>query len=386
MLTAAGCRERRTRLWDSLNPRPDWILIAAPQYLVYLANYFPSPFVFRSVNSAAVLILGDDGSSVLVADSMLKMFAGDSHVDEVATPTWYDGQHSAPPRGELLVQNVLQRLATCSGTSIGYESAAVPAGIIEGLRVARPDLQLTPVDGVLHRLKRQKDPDELAIIRRSMAAGDAAHAAALHGVRPGMTELQVYELVTAAACEAAGEQVLVYGDFVSGPRCDRDRGGPPSVRVIAASDLVLLDFSVVIHGYRGDFANTFACGGPPTAEQRRLYEACMHALAVGEQMIRPGVACRDLDRAIRDSFAEQGLAESFLSHSGHGLGLGHPDPPFLTPQSSDSLLPGDIIAIEPGQYILGVAGMRYERNYLVTAEGYETLSHLSLCIEQPVLS
>jgi Xaa-Pro aminopeptidase len=53
------------------------------------------------------------------------------------------------------------------------------------------------------------------------------------------------------------------------------------------------------------------------------------------------------------------------------------------PESTDTLVAGDVIAIEPGQYIPGVAGMRYERNYLVTADGYETLSKLELQIEQP---
>jgi Xaa-Pro aminopeptidase len=107
----------------------------------------------------------------------------------------------------------------------------------------------------------------------------------------------------------------------------------------------------------------------------------MDALAAGEKMIRAGVACRDLDRAVRDSFAAKHLAESFTSHSGHGLGLGHPDAPYLVPESSDTLVAGDVIAIEPGQYIKGVGGMRYERNYLVTDSGYETLSHLELKID-----
>lgn len=383
MLTAAGCRERRDRLWNALEPQPDWILIAAPQHLVYFASYFPSPFVFRSVNSAAVLLMGADGSSVLVADNMLRMFTADCHVDEVLLPTWYDGKTSAPPRGERLVRCMSERLASCAGDHFGYEAAALPAGVIDGLRAARPDLALTPVDRVIHQLKRRKAPDELAVIRLSMQAGDAAHAAALANTRPGVSELQLYELVSEAACEAAGHQVQVYGDFVSGPRCDQERGGPPSSRIIQRGDLVLLDFSVVIHGYRGDFANTFCCGAQANPEQRRLSDACIEALAAGEAMIRPGVAARDLDQAVRLSFARHGLAESFLSHSGHGIGLGHPDPPYLTPESDDTLVAGDVIAIEPGQYIEGVAGMRYERNYLVTGSGFETLSHLELRIDQP---
>ena len=153
------------------------------------------------------------------------------------------------------------------------------------------------------------------------------------------------------------------------------------MRAIERGDLVLLDFSVVVHGYRGDFANTFACGAAPTAKQVDLYEACLAALAVGEEMLKGGCPAVELDRAVRASFAKQGLAETITSHSGHGLGLGHPDPPYLTPNSTDTILAGEIVAIEPGQFVPGVGGMRFERNYLVTDSGCERLSHLELRID-----
>ena len=85
--------------------------------------------------------------------------------------------------------------------------------------------------------------------------------------------------------------MLVYGDFVSGPRCEQG-GGPPSSRIIQPGDLVLLDFSVVIDGYRGDFCNTFVSGGHATARQRELYEACFAAMQAGESKLRAGVPCR----------------------------------------------------------------------------------------------
>ena len=97
-------------------------------------------------------------------------------------------------------------------------------------------------------------------------------------MRPGMTELDAWSLVNRAATQALGEPVSVYGDFASGPRCARDKGGPPTTRKIEKGDLLLLDFSVVVSGYRGDFTNTFAVGGPPTSRQRELYEACFGAL------------------------------------------------------------------------------------------------------------
>ena len=73
MLTLEGCRQRRKRLWDRVDSAVDWIVIADPQHLVYLANYFQSPFIFRSTNGAALLVLGRDGSATLVCDNQLKI-------------------------------------------------------------------------------------------------------------------------------------------------------------------------------------------------------------------------------------------------------------------------------------------------------------------------
>ncbi len=84
--------------------------------------------------------------------------------------------------------------------------------------------------------------------------------------------------------------MIVYGDFASGPRCARDKGGPPTSRTIEPGDLLLLDFSVIVSGYRGDFTNTFAVGGEPTARQRELFEACLgcHASRRGPTEARHG--------------------------------------------------------------------------------------------------
>ena len=65
-------------------------------------------------------------------------------------------------------------------------------------------------------------------------------------------------------------------------------------------------------------------------------------------------------------------------HAGHGLGLGHPEPPILVPESDDVLLPGDVVTLEPGSYIDGVGGVRVEHNYVITADGCRRLSNHQL--------
>ena len=106
-------------------------------------------------------------------------------------------------------------------------------------------------------------------------------------------------------------------------------------------------------------------------------------MQAGEARLKPGTPAREVDAAVRGHFAVAG-ARSTPSprHSGHGLGLGHPEPPYFVPESADTLLAGDVVALEPGLYIEGDGGMRFERNYLITPDGFETLSNHELRIDQ----
>jgi Xaa-Pro aminopeptidase len=384
MLTAEGCAARRARLWGALSAPCDLLVVGDPSHLIYFAGYTPSPFVFRTMESAALLVL-EPGSATLVADNLLTPYLQRAFVDQVDAPVWYDGQRAAPHRRSRLIGSTLQRLAQQPAARlarVGIELASVPSGVIEGLRRARPDVEIQDISAVIRPLRRSKDPDELALIRRAIQAGEAAHAAALAQVQPGMTELDVYRLVQTAAIAALGEPAIVYGDFVSGPRCAVERGGPPSLRVIAPGDLLLLDFSVIVSGYRGDFTNTFAVGAAPSERQRAMFDACVGALRAGEALLKPGTPARAVDAAVRSHFASLGLDAAFTTHTGHGIGLGHPEPPYLVPESDETLQAGDVVAVEPGLYIEDAGGMRFERNYLITADGFETLSNHELRIAQ----
>ncbi|QDU63109.1 putative peptidase [Planctomycetes bacterium Pan216] len=379
MLTAEGCRQRRQRLWDQLEEKPDWILVSDPRHLNYLTGFYASPFSFRSNGAGAVLILGREGESILVTDNVLDVYADAAHVDEVVAHTWYDCSTTAPHRQALLFENALERLKQCSGSVFGFEATVTPTAVVHGVSSERQGIRWYDIDPVLHRLKRQKDPDELVLIQRAMDAGTAGFAAARENVRAGMTEQDFYQVVLNAAIKEAGEPVILYGDFVSGPRT-AEVGGPPTHRVIEKGDMLLLDCSVVVDGYRGDFANAWICEGTPTTEQQRRCDACLEAMRLAEAMLKPGTSCQEIHRAVEASFEEKGLLELFPHHTGHGLGLGHPDAPFLVGGSLDTLLEGDIVTLEPGLYSEEVGGMRFEHNYLITAEGPQQLSghHLGL--------
>jgi Xaa-Pro dipeptidase len=98
-------------------------------------------------------------------------------------------------------------------------------------------------------------------------------------------------------------------------------------------------------------------------------------MAAGERELRAGAACLTVYQAVRGVFEKAGVAEHFPHHAGHGLGLSHPENPYLVRNADETLLAGDVITLEPGLYIPGQGGIRIEHDYLITEKGFERLSN-----------
>jgi Xaa-Pro aminopeptidase len=364
MLTAEGCRQRRQRLWQQLDPKPDsdHLRLTDPLHLEYLANFHVDPFSLGA-GFGGCLLLRKDGQAKLIYDSRLPKSVQEAHVEERVVVPWYDGQSPAREPRQLAL---LEAVNPVHG----------------GLRVH--DRPGDPLAGQLIRtiagMRRRKDPDELEVLRRSIRAGEAGHAWARANVKPGMTELDVYCGVNTACIKEAGHAVSVYGDFAVCPGPER-RGGSPTSRVIEPGDMLILDYSVVIAGYRGDFTNTLVVGKAPTADQDRLYRLCLAAMAAGEKELRAGAACLAVYEAVRGAFAKEGMAEYFPHHAGHGLGLSHPEAPYFVRHANETLLAGDVVTLEPGLYVAGIGGIRIENNYLVTDRGYERLTQHAIALK-----
>jgi Xaa-Pro aminopeptidase len=363
MLTAEGCRKRRERLWQQLDPLPtsDYLLLSDPSHLSYLANCWVDPISLGTDMHPFLLVRKDGHAKLLYADRSPKSVQ-QAHAEERRSVPWYDSQSPAHgPRQLALLEQVNP--------------------VREGLRAHdRPgDPMASQVVRTIAEMRRAKDPDEIDVLRACMRATDAGHAWARANVRAGMTELDVYSGVSAACVRAAGRPVIVYGDFAVSPGPER-RGGAPTDRVLQPGDLFILDYSVVLQGYRSDFTNTISVGGKPTADQQRLHALCLQAMAAGEKELRGGAACQTVYDAVRGVFDKAGVGEAFPHHAGHGLGLTHPEDPYLVRHSTQTLVAGDVVTLEPGLYVTGVGGMRIEHNYLVTANGYERLSNHTIAL------
>ncbi|HMC89636.1 MAG TPA: Xaa-Pro peptidase family protein [Gemmataceae bacterium] len=363
MLTTEGCRQRRLRLWQELDPKPDsdHIRLADPLHLVYLANFYVDPFSLAA-GFGGYLLLRKDGHATLIYDNRMPKSVEQAHADNRRIVPWYDSQSPAHGPRQLAP---LERVNP-DGTGlrihdrVGDPYAAILINTVAGMR-------------------RRKDPDEIEVLRQCMRATEAGHAWARSNLKPGMTELDMYCGVNTACIQAARHAVIIYGDFAVSPGPER-RGGPPTGRVLEPGDMFILDYSVVINGYRSDFTNTLVAGKQPNPDQKRMFALCVQAMAAGEKELRAGTACLTVYQAVRSVFEKAGVAEYFPHHAGHGLGLSHPENPYLVRNANETLLAGDVITLEPGLYIPNQGGIRIEHNYLITEKGYERLSNHTIAL------
>ena len=360
MLTADGCRSRVAAFVERLRPTAS-VLLGDPLNLCYFANAYWDPFSLGA-GFGGFLLIEPDGRTKLIYDSRAPKSVDAAFADEKVVTKWYDGQTPGHgPRGLMLRDRLL-----ALGTSGRVHDSILDPGATELL-------------GIIADMRRRKGADELALLRRCMTVTEAGQAWARTNVKPGMTELDVYAGILAECTKAAGHPVIVYGDFAVSPGSAK-RGGMATNRVIRAGETLILDYSVVIGGYRSDFTNTLVVGAEPTADQRKIFDLSVQAMAAGEAELKAGAICQTVYDAVRAVLERAGVAESFPHHAGHGLGLSHPEAPFFVRHSEGALVEGDVVTLEPGLYIDGIGGVRIEHNYAITATGYERLSNHTIAL------
>ena len=125
-------------------------------------------------------------------------------------------------------------------------------------------------------MRRRKDPDEVLLIRRAVAACGRMYEVAREMIAPGVNELDVFSALQAAAVSACGEMLTGTGnDYACGVR-----GGPPRDRRCEAGELFILDLGPAYRGYFADTSRAIAVDGQPTDLQLAAWERVCGALTI----------------------------------------------------------------------------------------------------------
>jgi Xaa-Pro aminopeptidase len=109
--------------------------------------------------------------------------------------------------------------------------------------------------------------------------------------------------------------------------------------------------------------------GEPATELRKVHDIVAAAQQAGIDVLRPGVAAGDVDRAARSVIDEAGYGDRFTHGLGHGVGLEIHEGPSLRRDGDDVLPVGAVVTVEPGVYLPGMGGVRIEDAVEVSEDG-----------------
>ena len=324
-------------------------------------------------------------------------------VDEI----WLDDElgrgemvRSGMPSQEVRME-LVRRAVERAGLSSVTVPPAFPVALADYLR--GKGVELTPEAKPFQMRRRVKGERALAGIRAAQRAteqGFEAARSAIGASSPGPDGLVLEgELLT----------VERLADIISTTLRDAGCGGEPPLISAGGRGLIGHDSatgalmpgeSIIIDVFpqhlasrmHTDMTRTF-CFGQAPERLHSMYGVIREALRRSSDQITAGVtgrhvwesACDVIEdagyRTLRSIDDGESLAEDFFHSLGHGVGLSVHEAPLLGMSGADELVPGDVLAVEPGVYKAGFGGVRLEDMVVVREDGAELLTDFPYQLE-----
>jgi Xaa-Pro dipeptidase len=378
-IPAAEFEERRERLLDQVRQ------LDASGYVLFDAAYIQyfTGFWFLSNERPVVFAESTSGeSAIFVPEFEVARTRAETAFDRIEAYPEYPGvEHPM-----TILARVLADLGIAGAIAadqdgypgiLGYQGP--PLSEVTGASVSS-------VAAAIERMLARKSANEIALIRESGRWCAHAHRLLQEYTRTGVTEA---EASVRAGAEATLAMLAELGESFGGQLGSNDgvkagyRGqiGRRSAWAhaiahnieFAAGDMLVTETGAPVWGYNAELERAMIIG-PPSDEQRRLFEHVVASQQVAFDALRPGVTCADVDGAVVRYFEDNDLLPYWRQHTGHAIGLRNHEAPFLDLGDHTPIETGMVFTIEPGLYDDELGGFRHSDTVVVTEDGIELLT------------
>ncbi len=215
-----------------------------------------------------------------------------------------------------------------------------------------------------------KDAHELAALKKS---ADLLWKGFLHirkRLKVGVSEIEIardFEFyVKKQGAEALSfEPIVAFGANSAFPHY---HSGSQKLK---KGDVVLIDIGVILNGYASDMTR-MVFFGKVSKRIEEIYQIVKRAHSAALQECKEGAKVSTLDKVARKAMGKE--EKHFVHALGHGIGLDVHEYPRISSEIRNVRLEvGMVITIEPGLYLPGVGGVRYEDMVVITKTGYRNL-------------
>lgn len=331
----------------------DAMLITDPYNMRYLSG-------FRG-GEGILYISGK--SHVLITDSR--------YTEEAEAESSYTVEEESRKNPRL---DIISRLIREEGVkSVGFEDLSMRCVEFEQLTAALPDgLKMIPLGGCVNELRQIKSDEEIRLLAKAEAIGDAAFSDMLTILKAGMTEREAATELEYRMKKHGAQGFSFTTIAASGPNSSMPHAIPTD-RSLAEGDFLTMDFGCTYEGYCSDMTRTVAIGSV-SGRQRKIYDTVLAAQRAALEGMHAGMTGEEADALARDVITDAGYGGCFGHALGHSVGLFIHEEPRLGPGSRTVLRDGMIETVEPGIYVPGFCGVRIEDMVVIREGGIENLT------------
>lgn len=245
---------------------------------------------------------------------------------------------------------------------------------IQNLTLAQLDRRL------IWQQREIKDASELTKIKKARAITKQVLHDTLAQLQIGQTELEIAQIIeqkirAQAGCDLAFPSIVAFDEHSALPHHQ------PGRKKLRHGSVVLLDVGATYEHYCADMTRTIFWRQKGQADTPRIAKKAKHFKKI-EHLVKAAykqakdllarkfsadgapISAADLDLACRNFLTEAGYGQQFIHTTGHGLGLDIHEPPSLYQNNTAPLQAGMTITIEPGIYLPGQFGVRYENTVI----------------------
>ncbi|HSX37710.1 MAG TPA: Xaa-Pro peptidase family protein [Chlamydiales bacterium] len=323
----------------------DALMIENPSDIFYLTNQW---------FSLATILLTPDTASLIV----------DGRYFEHAKKT-------VPCNVILAEKNVLGKELE-KAKRVGFDSAFMTVDRSFAMQHSIPSKEWIPIPRPLKELRVCKDEGEIAALKEAARITSDGFRSILAKLKEGISEQELgleFEIYCRrqGASKCSFDPIVAFGLNSAFPHY---RTGKAHLQ---KNQIALFDLGSIVQNYAADMTRVFFFGQPASVLDR-LYRLVKEAHDRAASAIRPGTRLGQLDEIVRSFFAKEGVEQLFSHGLGHGVGIDVHEHPVIRFDSEDRdllLRPNMVFTIEPGLYLPGEGGVRYENTFVVTETGSE---------------
>ena len=297
-----------------------------PAGVRYFADYWPSfetTGVLIPREGSPSLLIGPESMTYSKAHSRLENIIRMKDFRESSQPD-YPGTKLASWQ-DILSQNQVSKLGIAGWHMFPY-------AIMKNIADVIGQSNISDADNLIRQVTLKKSPAEQECLRRAAKISELGFKAVLENIRPGMTEIQLAGIATAAML-ASGAEATGYPIWCcSGPNSIQAISRPTH-RKVQSSEIIHFSVGAKVDGYSASLGRPIVLGKCPE-ETKRFLQVGLDAENMTIGLMKAGTPASDVAKKVYGFITDKGYGHAILYGPAHGCGQMECEFPFVETSST----------------------------------------------------